>query len=203
MKKSTLIILIVGIVLVTGFSWFSVYTSKEVLTTFGEMENVLKTNSFSIEKKNDSLRDAISDEELIYKAKQVDSLTTNFKEYLESVKQEMLDDIEDPKNYELMDQPNNMFFRENGLSDKGEEFIAKINQLRDALLITIETPSIKNEINNILSTKRISSKNGERQKWLDYNFKDFPLVASITKLTQMQSNVSSIELKILLDYLGE
>ncbi|WP_299434406.1 hypothetical protein [uncultured Aquimarina sp.] len=203
MKKSTLVILLFGIVVISILAWFISDSSREVLTAFGEMENTLKTNSLSVEIKNDSLLSEISDKKLVYKAKQVDSLTTNFKEYLESVKQEMLGSIKDPKNYELMDKPNNMFFFENGLSEKGEEFIAKMNQFRDRLLILVETPSLKNEINNILNTGQVYSRNGERRKWLEYNFKGFPLIASITKLTQMQVDVSSIESKIFLDCLGK
>ncbi|WP_298309992.1 hypothetical protein [uncultured Aquimarina sp.] len=202
MKKPVLIILLLLIFIISGISIIVVKSSKEVLTAFGEMDNKLSKSSISVEKEKDSLFNVIQDEKLIYKANKVDSLITSFKGYLESVKQEMLG-VKDPKNYELMDQPNNMFFIEKGLSEKGKEFIAKIDQLREELLMLVETPQLKTQINSSLSTSEVRERDGRRRDWLEYNFKDFPLIASITRLTQMQSDVIILESDIYESYIEE
>lgn len=202
MKKPVLIILLLLIFIISGISIIVVKSSREVLTAFGEMDNKLSKSSISVEKEKDSLFNVIQDEKLIYKANKVDSLITSFKGYLESVKQEMLG-VKDPKNYELMDQPNNMFFIEKGLSEKGKEFIAKIDQLREELLMLVETPQLKTQINSSLSTSEVRERDGRRRDWLEYNFKDFPLIASITRLTQMQSDVIILESDIYESYIEE
>jgi len=167
---------------------------------FGKIDHKLEKSRYSTEKETDSLLTAIKDQNLLIKANQVDSLTINFNTYLESIKQEMLG-IKNPENYELMDAPNTMFFTENGLSKKGEEFIAKMNQIREELLILVETPELKVKINNTLSTAEVQDRNGTRQNWLVYNFKGFPLVASLTKLTQLQSDILSIKSDIFTHFL--
>ncbi|MBW1295358.1 hypothetical protein [Aquimarina litoralis] len=200
MKRSTLIFLVFSIIVVTGLIWFGMYASREVLTAFGTMNSRLETHSTSVAKDNDSLLTLIKDEEHILKAKEVDTLVDNFKKYLESIKEEMLG-IKNPTDYEKMDQANNMFFTENGFSEKGKEFLNKINQFREEILKSVDDTDIKTTISEKISTNDVIDRSGKKHNWLIYNFKDFPLVASITKLTQMQSDVSSIESDIYKEYL--
>ncbi|WP_299218331.1 hypothetical protein [uncultured Aquimarina sp.] len=200
MKKPVLIILLLLIFIISGISFLLVKSSRDVISAFGEMDNKLSKSSVFVEKENDSLLNAIKDENLLVKANQVDSLITNFKEYLESIKQEMLGG-KGPKNYELMDQQNNMFFTERGLSEKGKEFITKTDQIREELLELVETPELETKISNILSTGEVHDRDGRRRKWLEFNFKDFPLIASITRLTQMQSGVIILESDIYKNYI--
>lgn len=202
MKKSTLIILIIGVLIVAGFTWFSVNASREVLKAFGEMEKAIQHKNYTVKKDNDSLLGTITDAHLRVKANTVDSLNSSFTAYIESIKQEMLGQ-KNPENYESTDKPSTLFFTEIGVSKKGEELIAKIDQLRKELLMLVETSELKTNIKNVLSTEQVHDRNGRRRDWLVYNFKDFPLVASITKLTQIQSDVSTMESAIYLDYLKE
>ncbi|WP_108805166.1 hypothetical protein [Aquimarina sp. Aq107] len=200
MKKPLLIILLLLIFIISGISFLVIKSSREVVSAFGKMDEAIQQKNYSVQKSNDSLLRSIKNEEHLIKALRIDSITTSFKEYIESIKQEMLG-AKDPQNYELMDEPNNMFFTDNGVSEKGKEFVKKIDQLRETLLITAETSELKAEISNTLSTGQLRDRDGRRRDWLMFNFKDFPLVASITKLTQMQSDVTAIESKIFLHYL--
>jgi len=43
---------------------------------------------------------------------------------------------------------------------------------------------------------------GKKIKWLDYRFKGFPLVASLTNLTQMQADIKNTEADIISNLLG-
>ncbi|WP_299183531.1 hypothetical protein [uncultured Aquimarina sp.] len=200
MKKPLLIILLLLIFIISGISFLVIKSSREVVSAFGKMDEAIQQKNYSVQKSNDSLLGSIKNEEHLIKALRIDSITTSFKEYIESIKQEMLG-AKDPQNYELMDEPNNMFFTNNGVSEKGKEFVKKIDQLRETLLITAETSELKAEISNTLSTGQVRDRDGRRRDWLMFNFKDFPLVASITKLTQIQSDVTTIESKIFLHYL--
>ena len=49
----------------------------------------------------------------------------------------------------------------------------------------------------ILYQERVLNRNGLEQPYLDYHFKGFPLIASISKLTKIQSDIRYIENKIL------
>ncbi|AXT56688.1 hypothetical protein J8L88_07600 [Aquimarina sp. MMG015] len=200
MKKPLLIILLLLIFIISGISFLVVKSSRDVVSAFGKMDEALQQKNYSVQKNNDSLLALIENEELLVKALRVDSITTSFKEYIESIKQEMLGE-KDPQNYELMGEPNTIFFTGNGFSEKGKEFVEKIDQLRETLLIMAETSELKSEITNALSTGQVRDRDGRRRDWLMFNFKDFPLVASITKLTQMQSDVTSIESSIFLGYI--
>lgn len=202
MKKPLLIILLLLIFIISGISFLVVKSSRDVVSAFGKMDEALQQKNYSVQKNNDSLLALIENEELLVKALRVDSITTSFKEYIESIKQEMLGK-KDPQDYELMGEPNTIFFTGNGFSEKGKEFVEKIDQLRETLLIMAETSELKAEITNTLSTGQVRDRDGRRRDWLMFNFKDFPLVASITKLTQMQSDVTSIESSIFLDYIEE
>ncbi|MGY3793781.1 hypothetical protein [uncultured Aquimarina sp.] len=200
MKKSTLVILVLVVMLISGVAWFLKKASQEVLTAFGTMNSRLQTNSTSVAKDNDSLLTLIRDEEHVVKAKEIEVLVDDFGKYLESIKEEMLG-IKDPTNYEKMDQANNMFFTENGLSEKGLEFLNTINQFREEILSRVDDNGLKTDISEKINTNDVIDRSGKKHNWLIYNFKDFPLVASITKLTQMQSDVSSIESDIYRAYL--
>lgn len=171
-----------------------------MFTDYVRMDQKLEQIAYPLEKENDSLLQLITDPDMWHKAQEVSFLTKDFKKYLESVKLEMLGE-KDSENYELMDQPNNMFFTENGLSQKGKEFITRTNELRENLIALVETPRLKTKINNTLSTGQVRDRDGRRRNWLEVNFKDFPLIASIKKLTRMQSDVSKIEASIYRNYL--
>ena len=154
MKKPLLIILLLLIFIISGISFLVIKSSREVVSAFGKMDEAIQQKNYSVQKSNDSLLRSIKNEEHLIKALRIDSITTSFKEYIESIKQEMLG-AKNPQNYELMDEPNNMFFTDNGVSEKGKEFVKKIDQLRETLLITAETSELKAEISNTLSTGQL------------------------------------------------
>ncbi|MFD2562827.1 hypothetical protein [Aquimarina rubra] len=200
MKKPLLIILVLLVFVVSGISFLVSRARKKMFTDYVRMDQKLEQIAYPLEKENDSLLRLITDPDLWSKAQEVNFLTKDYKKYLESVKLKMLDD-KDPDDYELMDKPNNMFFTENGLSEKGKEFITRTDELRENLIALVETPGLKTKINNTLSTDQVHDRDGRRRNWLEFNFKDFPLIASITKLTRMQSDVSKIEADIYRNYL--
>ncbi|WP_378178505.1 hypothetical protein [Aquimarina sp. SS2-1] len=200
MKKPLLIILVLLVFVVSGISFLVSRARKKMLIDYVHMDQKLEQMTYPLEKENDSLLRLITNSDIWNKAQEIDLLTKGYKKYLESVKLEM-QGTKDPEQYELLYEPNNMFFTENGLSEKGKEFVKRTDELRESLIILVETPELKTKITNVLSTGQVYDRNRVRRDWLEFNFKDFPLIANITRLTQMQSDVSSIESDIYKYYL--
>ena len=40
---------------------------------------------------------------------------------------------------------------------------------------------------------KVEARDGTKQEWISYHYKDFPLIASLTKLTALQADIKSTE----------
>lgn len=101
-----------------------------------------------------------------------------------------------------MDKSNEldeMFFQSGTISPKGEEFLNQIEIYREGVASTIEDafPQIAQKVRSEFSTGEVTTRENIKKPWLDYHYQGFPLIASITKLTQMQVDVKSTESQIL------
>ena len=56
---------------------------------------------------------------------------------------------------------------------------------------------LKAVLNAKFNTNDIKAKDGAKKLWLDYNFKGFPSIASLAKVSSMQSDVKSLESEVL------
>jgi gliding motility-associated protein GldM len=149
------------------------------------------------------------------KAKQVDAISTELDSYLTSLKSASIADIEDPSDYEVMDKADffdRLFFNADKYKEGGQEFVDKINGYRtamDALFSSIASDSllskqitgldeIKRTIDeNFDATTKVDASDGTKRDWLRYHYEGFPLVASLTKLTQFQADVKATKSEIL------
>ncbi|MDZ7613553.1 MAG: GldM family protein [Flavobacteriaceae bacterium] len=52
-------------------------------------------------------------------------------------------------------------------------------------------------MNNRFTTAKVLDREGKERFWLDYNYKGFPLIASLTKLTQIQADIKASESEVL------
>ena len=57
--------------------------------------------------------------------------------------------------------------------------------------------AVANDVEKTFATGEVKNRDGRPVDWLKYNFEGFPMVASITKLTQMQADVKTTESKVL------
>ena len=57
--------------------------------------------------------------------------------------------------------------------------------------------SIGEEVTSKFSTDKVQPVQGKALEYLDYHFKGFPLIASITKMTLLQSSIKNIEAQLL------
>jgi gliding motility-associated protein GldM len=190
--------------------------SKEVLSAFGLMdERLIEANSAATDRNNsfmDNLALKAQEQPEQYaevndKALQLKELSANMYDYLESLKSEMVNTIkneEDKKKYEVQDKSDYLdqkFFNGDKITKDGQEFLDKIEEFRTGVIALIgdSYASIIPDIERKFSTedvKPITDPNVTKS-WLDYHFKGFPLIASKTKMSQMQADVKTIQSEIL------
>ncbi|MBC9795906.1 gliding motility protein GldM [Sinomicrobium weinanense] len=195
---------------------------KEVLSAFGllneklEASNVKATtdNTMALEglarlagEKPDRYRPVLE------KANQIKETSADYYAYLEELKTEMTENLNDKQDYEKMDQPkflDKKFFRGGGkYTDEGQEFVDKIDNYRETVMEILGEENfseIKSSVAGRFSTGengKAENRDGKKIDWLNYNFEGFPLVASLTKITQMQTDIKTTESEIFGAMLGE
>jgi len=186
--------------------------SKEVLSAFGLMNEKLTESNLSTDARNaafmEGLNDKVSEQPEKYKplrdkAVQVEALAKDLNGYIAKLKADMTAGIEDPTQYEVMDKGDyldNHFFTPAGPSQEGQEFLSKIDGFKKGVeqVLGDGYPEITEGIEKDFATNPVVRKKDKiKVDWLDYNYKGFPLVASLTKLTQMQSDIKKTENEVL------
>ena len=185
--------------------------SKEVLSAFGLMNEKLTDANISADARNAAfikgLDEKVEEQPAKYKplrekAGKVSALAKDLNAYITKLKSDMTAGLEDPKEYEVMDKGDfldNFFFTPAGASAAGKEFMGKINGFRTGVEAVLGDayPEITKGIEKDFTTTDVTNKDGIKQDWLDYNYKGFPLVASVTKLTQIQADVKKTENQVL------
>ncbi|MDN3665804.1 gliding motility protein GldM [Algibacter miyuki] len=186
--------------------------SKEVLSAFGIMNQRLEESNESAEIRNKAFVNNLklkADEQpekyepLKAKGEALDQLASNFNVYIEELKGKMIATVDDPEEYESMDKGDYLdqnFFKGGVLTPEAKEFKAQIVTFREGVIKLLEgqkgmeevVKSVKDKFNTD-DVKRGAGK----VEWLDHNYKGFPLVASLTKMTQLQSDVKATESEIL------
>ncbi|MFD2725340.1 type IX secretion system motor protein PorM/GldM [Hyunsoonleella rubra] len=187
--------------------------SKEVLSAFGLMNEKLTESNEATEARNASfvasLDQKASDQPEKYKplkakADQIDALAHKFDSYLVDLKGKMTATVDDPTDYEIMDKGDYLdqnFFKGDKLKPEGEEFLNQINGFRDGVIQVLSgdkaMEGIIKEVQDKFSTEQEVNRDGIKVDWLDYHYKGFPLVASLTKMTQLQADIKTTESEIL------
>lgn len=187
--------------------------SKEVLQAFGLMDEKLTAsneaastrniNSYeSLANKASEQKDKYGDEKL--KADKIKELSEQYFTYIENLKNEMKATVEDPKDYETMDKTkyldDNFFKGDDGeYKEQGEKFLSEINNYSSQIgtILGDEFKTINESVQERFSTEKVTDREGKERFWLDYNYKGFPLVASLTKLTQIQADIKTTETEVL------
>ncbi|MFB9055874.1 gliding motility protein GldM [Mariniflexile ostreae] len=187
--------------------------SKEVLSAFGLMNEKLTESNEAATSRNLSfmagLEQKASEQPEKYqplksKADQIHVLASNFDKYLEDLKAKMTEKIENPRDYEIMDTGDyldNNFFKGSKLKPEGEEFLNQINTFKNGVAeILSDEKGMQNVVKDVkkkFGTEPEVNRDGVKIDWLDYHYKGFPLVASLTKMTQLQSDIKTTESEVL------
>lgn len=187
--------------------------SKEVLSAFGLMNEKLTESNEAATTRNaafmNGLAEKVEEQPAKYQplkaaADQIDVLANNFNSYIEGLKSQMTAKLEDPTDYEVMDKGDyldELFFKGDKLKPEGEAFLAEMAKFRDGVSgILKANPELQNmakDVEEKFSTQPVKNRDGNTLDWLDYHYKGFPLVASLTKLTQIQADIKTTESEVL------
>lgn len=190
--------------------------SKEVLSAFGFMNEKLSENNISTIEKNKeayaNLATKASEQaakfgELNKQAKEIQKYSDDFYGYLGDLKTKMTADLEDKTAYESMDKTAFLdvyFFEGDGYTENGQEFLNKINSYKTNVINVLgENSKFTPTINDRFATEPVvNSKTGNTVEWLRARYEGFPLIASLTSLTQMQADIRNTESDIVSSLLG-
>lgn len=189
--------------------------SKEVLGAFGLMNEKFEASNTKTSENNmaflESLgtkasEDATKYGDLYKKANEIKALSQEYYDYLEGLKKGMLEGVEDPKDYQVMDKADFLdqkFFEGDGLKPAGEEFLQKITDYRTkvAAILPEKMSDLKATVNERFKTGdadgKVKNRDGAKVDWLNYQYEGFPLIASLTKLTALQSDIKATEQEAL------
>ncbi len=180
-------------------------TSTEVLSAFGLMKEKLidankratDTNAAAYE--NLATKAAEQEKQYGEAKEKTDSLRTKADEfyvYLEDLKNKMQEGIEDRTQYETMSKTDfldNYFFKGGTITANGKEFLSKVDDFRNTAVDLLGERDIASVVESRFDTKPVKNKEGLQINWLNYNYEGFPLIASLTKLTQMQADIKATE----------
>jgi gliding motility-associated protein GldM len=185
--------------------------SKEVLSAFGLLDKKLEKATVATAERNanfmEGLAAKVTEQPKVYqplleKAQQVNTVSNDLNAYLQSIKDGMMKTVKDPNDYEVQDKPDyldNLFFKGDKYTKEGQEFLDKINGYRTQMneILGDGYPDIKKAINDNFSTEKVTNRDGKKVDWLRYHFEGFPLIASKTKLTQMQNDIKTTQNELL------
>ncbi|MGO4912297.1 gliding motility protein GldM [Leeuwenhoekiella sp. W20_SRS_FM14] len=185
--------------------------SKEVLSAFGLLNDKINEANITSDMRNQAflagLAEKASEQPAKYgpiqaKAQKVNSLASDLDGYIANLKAEMIAKLEDPTDYETQDKTDFLdqrFFQGDKLSKEGEEFKAKVENFRNEIVALTEEsyPAIASEVKQKFNTDEVANRDGKKIEWLSYNFEGFPLIASRTKLTQMQADIKTTQSELL------
>lgn len=190
--------------------------SKEVLTAFGLMNEKLEEANVVTTQRNQlamaGLAEKAAEQPAKYvplkqQADQVNNLTEDLVSYIEGIKTSLTADLDDVTDYETMDKSNELdelWYKGGKITPAGQEFVDEMDKFRNGIVATVgaDNPAIKAEVEKEFSTAPEKDRDGVEKDWINYNYVGFPLVASITKLTQIQADAKTIENEILSDLLA-
>lgn len=195
--------------------------SKEVLSAFGLLNERLTESNVAAEARNTAFMENLATKaaeqpeqygSVKQKADQISAYSKEFDNYIEGLKTDMMSTIkpDDVHNYELQDRPDHLdqkFFTGDRYTAAGQEFLDQINTYKQGVLGVIgDDPRYEHitaDISKKFSTDPVErSRDGVTVPWLNYHYEGFPMVASRTKMTQLQSDVKTTENEILSNMLA-
>ena len=187
--------------------------SKEVLSAFGLMnEKLTESNEAATQRNSDfmqGLAEKVEEQPAKYRplkaqADQISTLANDFNAYLTELKGKMTAGLEDPQDYEIMDKGDYLdqaWFKGDKIKPEGQEFLNQIATFRDGVAGVLATnpdmASIAEDVKKKFSVDQVTDRDGIKRDWIEYHYKGFPLVASLTKMTQLQADVKTTESEVL------
>ena len=193
---------------------------KEVLSAFGLMNEKLQTANERYQLTNEAAFAELERKEqekpedykeALEKARQVRELSNQYYAYLNTLKEEVMSQASNKTDYQVMDKSDFLdekFFKTDGLKPEGQKFLDEINKYRTQLvsLLGAKDEALKKIIEERFSTgenNKVKDREGNTVGWVQYNYEGFPYIASVTKFSQLQSDIRQTEQDFYKAMLGE
>lgn len=184
--------------------------SKQVLSAFGFMnEKLVDSNT------TEATRNAATYANLATKAteqpdkfaalnidaQKIQALSLDFNSFIEKMKTGLTAEVVDKTNYESMDgtdKGDTYFFAGDKYSPNGQAFLDKLNNYRTQVseILGEKYKSISESVNKRFDTSDQKVEGG-KQPWLRNRYEGFPLITTITNLSQMQADIKTTEAEML------
>ncbi len=191
--------------------------SKEVLSAFGILNNKIVESNVITDARNESsfqqLSQKAADQPKQYgdkkdKVEKIRAISKEFNDYIESIKADFTKEFKKDENgnlpFEAMDKGDMVdekWFEGDKPSKKGNEFLEKISsfvsKIKDVGGSSIAEIELKKIQNRFSTTPVFSKTENKKIEWMEYNYKGFPLIATITKLSQLQADIKTTESDII------
>ncbi len=190
---------------------------KEVLSTFGVLNNKLEDSNQILDINNSALLEDLTQKandhpgkyaERLQKATEIRKISADYVAYIESIKVIITEDFEFDKYgnlpFEQMDKGETLdllFFKGDKITEEGQYFLIKIRNYNvdvQRIAGSFLLEETRGKMNMLFSTEYVySKKEGKNIEWLNYHYFGFPAIASLTKLTQLQNDVKTTENEII------
>ncbi|MEZ0005892.1 gliding motility-associated protein GldM [Flavobacterium sp. 28YEA47A] len=196
--------------------------SKEVLSAFGLMNEKFEAANEAAKLTNEQMMQSLDTKAAEAKgefavaaetAHKVQAATKKFYDFIGTLKAETLKHVK-PENgklpYESMDKGDNLdnsWFIGDGYTKRGKEVMSAIEtykaDMKNALGSEKKYSAILNQVNKSFDVSDVTTKDGLKDKFLNYHFKGFPAIASLAKLSAWQSDVKKAESDVISAALGK
>ncbi|MBL4662370.1 MAG: hypothetical protein JKY22_02130 [Flavobacteriaceae bacterium] len=202
MKKSHLITVLVALVLITGLLLYFRSLSNEVKEAFITLEERIDKSNLLSQQKSDSIFLLITEgnKQTSDRGRLLDSISNQLDDYLTSLKKDKEQSITNDgyEAWESSSYLDSRFFNGATIALGGHEFLEQIDVYRTAVSENFKADfsEIIEDVESNFSTAPILDTRGKLQNWLPYHFKGFPLVASVTKITQMQADIKITRIEL-------
>ena len=184
--------------------------SKEVLSAFGSINEKLDRANTSYASKNTLALAEISkkaDENDEFKAaaataNAADQLSKTYNDYIALQKEMLLSEVEDNTDYETMDTSgylDALYYEGGKITQAGQEYLDQMDTYKNGMVALLgdTNPTLTSQINVDFSSADIIDGDGVTKNYISYNYVAFPLVSSLTKMTQIQNDIKSVENELL------
>ncbi len=183
--------------------------SKEVLSAFGLLNEKLEESNTELSTNNQAFLSGLELKAsenpakfspLYEKGKEIMTLSDAYFNYIQEIKNGMLSEIEDTQDYMIMDKADyidQLFFKGDQLREEGQEFLDRRIAYRKSMLsiipeeFTTARQGVESKFSTGDSNNIVRNREGNTLPWMNYYYEGYPLVASLTNLTQIQTDIKS------------
>ena len=191
--------------------------SKQILQSFGTMNEELTDTNVELVERNEQFMQGLEEKareqaekylDLKLKADSIREVSTGLYNYLESIKEGAYVSAESKginrNNYSKLDNTayyTTLFFDGEEYKEDGRMFLDQMNNFRNSFVeIASSDPklvSIAEEVSTKFDTGDVQVDDGKPRRYLDYHYKEMPLIVGIKKISLLQSTLQNIEAQLL------